>query len=191
MKPVLFCSFLLAFAVFSCKPKPLDNLKDVAKQAEENKVFRVPREKLASETQRVADSVLTLVLADQKHVQTSKPSDSLCDLSQTKPYREFQQKYNGRAQPVTDIALLNDLQAEMQNLRKYRNELSEPEGNFPATFQTLNDSLLYVRPIKAGEGICGNTNTPSGFWVFRFPKQKFVEILTIKVKPKPAKGPNW
>jgi hypothetical protein len=31
----------------------------------------------------------------------------------------------------------------------------------------------------------------NGFWVFRVPKQRLIEIKTVKVKPKPAKGPNW
>jgi hypothetical protein len=193
MKSLLFCSFLLAFLSFACKPKPLDNLKEVAKQAEENKVFRVSRERFASETRRVADSVLALVIADQKQLLAQNPNDTAaCNFAMLKPYQEFQEKYNGRLALVTGKPELSKLFAEMEELRKYRNELSIPvPGNkYPATFQTLNDSLLYVRPAKVEENNC-KENEESGFWVFRFPKQRFVEVLTIKVKPKPKKGPNW
>ena len=80
----------------------------------------------------------------------------------------------------------------MAELRKYRNELSENEGKFPTTFQTLTDSLLYVRPVKNAELVCApEKGVQNGFWVFRIPKQRLIEIKTVKVKPKPAKGPNW
>jgi hypothetical protein len=194
MKPVLFCSFLLAFLSFACKPKPLDNLKEVAKQAEENKVFRVSRERFASETRRVADSVLTLIIADQKKLLAQNPKDTAaCNFAMLQPYQEFQKKYNARLALISGKTEIMKLEQEMEELRKYRNELSIPvPGNkFPATFQTLNDSLLYVRPAKVEEVFCAGAAPESGFWVFKFPKKRFVEILTIKVKPKPAKGPNW
>ena len=189
MKPVLFCSILIAFLGFGCKPKPLDNLKEVALAVEQRKVKRMSREQIAAETQRVADSVLTLVFKAQQEL-TAK--DSVCNFAFTKPYRQFQQKYHGRAAVVADAKDLQKLETEMAELRQYRNELSEPAGKFPATFQTLNDSLLYVRPLKNGELVCAAEKAAqNGFWVFRVPKQRLIEIKTVKVKPKPAKGPNW
>jgi hypothetical protein len=86
---------------------------------------------------------------------------------------------------------MQKLQAEMAELRRYRNQLTEPANELPATFQTLNDTLLYVREVSDGQTLCATKVADTGFWVFRMPKQKFVEILTVKVKPKPAKGPNW
>src|SRR5690606_20002846 len=124
MKPLLFCSFLLAFFNFSCKPKPLDNLKEVALKVEENKVKRMSRAQIAAETQRVADSVLTLVFAAQQELVAK---DSVCEMAFTRPYRAFQQKYNGRAELVLNATELQKLNAEMANLRKYRNELSEKD----------------------------------------------------------------
>ncbi|MBK0404247.1 hypothetical protein I5M27_14720 [Adhaeribacter sp. BT258] len=189
MRSVLFCSFLLAFFGFSCKPKPLDNLKEVALAVEQRKVKRMSREQIAAETQRVADSVLTLVFKNQQELAAK---DSACNFVFTKPYRQFQQKYHGRAVMVADAEDLKKLENEMAELRKYRNELSENEGKLPATFQTLTDSLLYVRPVKNKELVCAPEKAgQQGFWVFRMPKQRLIEIKTVKVKPKPAKGPNW
>lgn len=200
MKPILFCSFLLAFFSFSCKPKPIDNLKEVARQAEENKVKRVSRAQLGRETQRVADSVLKVVFAEQQRQLQERPNDiSACLFSTAEAYRNFKRTYNGNFRQVRREAELQQLQAELAELRKYRNELSETEGKFPATFQTLTDSLLYVRPLQQDELICAlkdpagasEVTAEPGFWVMRVPKQKFVEIMTVKVKPKPEKGPNW
>ena len=198
MKPILFCSFFIAIFSFSCKPKPLDNLKEVALTVEENKVKRMSRHQIAAETQRVADSVLTVIKAEQQQKLTQSPNDvALCLFTTADSYFTFQKKYNGRLQQLQSSSEIKALQAEMENLRKYRNELSEPAGNFPATFQTLDDSLLYVRPVKAEELICAPEKNDVaagknlGFWVFRMPKQKLIEIKTVKVKPKPANGPNW
>ncbi|KAA9331894.1 hypothetical protein [Adhaeribacter soli] len=198
MKPILFCSILIAIFSFSCKPKPLDNLKEVALTVEENKVKRMSRHQIAAETQRVADSVLTVIKAEQQQKLTQNPNDvALCLFTTADAYFMFQKKYNGRLQQLQSASEIKALQAEMENLRQYRNELSEPAGNFPATFQTLTDSLLYVRPVKAEELICApekndvGAEQHLGYWVFRMPKQKLIEIKTVKVKPKPAKGPNW
>jgi hypothetical protein len=198
MKPILFCSFLIVIFSFSCKPKPLDNLKEVALTVEENKVKRMSRHQIAAETHRVADSVLTVIKAEQQQKLTQNPNDvALCLFTTADAYFTFQKKYQGRLQQLRSSSEVKALQAEMENLRKYRNELSEPGGNFPATFQTLTDSLLYVRPVKAEELICAPEENDSaaeknlGYWVFRMPKQKLIEIKTVKVKPKPAKGPNW
>ncbi|HSI90153.1 MAG TPA: hypothetical protein VK927_03505 [Adhaeribacter sp.] len=180
---------MIAILSFSCKPKPIDNLKEVARQAEENKVKRVSRPQLAREAQRVSDSVLVLVLTEQFRL---LPIDSAlaCNFRQTNTYRSFREKYNGRAALVSAKEGIEKLEAEMAELRKYRNELNEPGGNFPATFQTLNDSLLYVKRAKPEEMYCEQAAGES-YWVFRYPKPNFVEIMTVKVKPKPAKGPNW
>ena len=192
MKPVLFCSFLLAFLSFSCKPKPLDNLKHVARQAEENKVKRVSRAQLATETQRVADSVLTLVLsARQEAFMAEVKTDTLCSFADYLPYRAFQEKYQGRAEVVWQKADVQKLNAEMAEIRKFNNQLPENKEGFPATFQTQTDTVLYVREIADGQQLCSSIPANNGFWVFRLPKQKLVEIMTVKVKPKPAKGPNW
>jgi len=198
MKPVLFCSFLIPFLAFSCKPKPLDNLKELARQDEENKVKRVSRAQLAQETQRICDNVLVQVLSARQAVSmTNAAADTLCNFRDYAPYQQFQEKYKGRAQLLTDPNALKKLTAEMEELRKYRNELPENTGQFPATFQTLNDTLLYVREVEEGQTLCaaGNANAAANaenrFWVFRLPKVKFVEIMTVKVKPKPVKGPNW
>lgn len=191
MKPLLFCSILLAFLGFGCKPKPLDNLKEVALQVEESKVRRVSRGDLAKETQRVADSVLTLVLSERQQAFMGKPTaDSLCSFADYLAYRQFQGKYHGRALVVSAPTEVQKLNAEMEELRRYNNQLPEKKAGFPATFQTLTDSLLYVRQISAGQQLCKATPA-SGYWVFRMPKQKLIEIKTVKVKPKPAKGPNW
>jgi len=191
MKPALFCSILLAFSVFSCKPKPLDNLKEVARQVEEQKVRRVSRGQLAKETQRVADSVLTLVLSARQQTFMGKPTaDSLCSFSDYLAYRQFQQKYHGRASVVSGASETQKLNAEMDEHRKYNNQLPEKKAGFPATFQTQTDSILYVQQIAKGQQLCPETPA-SGFWVFRISKQKLIEVMTVKVKPKPAKGPNW
>lgn len=165
---------------------------------EENKVRRMSRQQIAAEAKRVGDSVLAVIKAEQEQNLAKKPDDvALCLFTTANAYRQFQEKYYGRLQRLRTQAELNKLQAEMENLRKYRNELSEPSGQYPSTFQTLNDSLLYVRPIKAEELVCepekGDTAAEKslGFWVFRMPKQQLIKIKTVKVKPKPAKGPNW
>lgn len=192
MKPFLFCSILLAILGFSCKPKPLDNLKHVARQAEENKVKRVSRAQLAAETQRIADSVLTLVLsARQEAFMAAVKHDTLCSFSNYLPYRQFQEKYHGRANLVSAPAEVQKLTAEMAEVRKFNNQLPENKEGFPATFQTQTDSVFYVRKVENGQQLCASVSGKNGFWVFRFPKQKLVEIMTVKVKPKPAKGPNW
>ncbi len=192
MKPLLFCSILIAFLSFSCKPKPIDNLKHVARQAEENKVKRVSRAQLAKETQRVADSVLTAVVlsARQKFLTGNTKSDLSCVFSEYAAYQEFQAKYNGRVDIVFETPAIAQLNTEIAEYRKFNNQLPENKPGFPATFQTQTDTLLYVRPIEAGQQLC-EQSPASGFWVFRFPKQKLVEIMTVKVKPKPAKGPHW
>ena len=97
MKPVLFCSILLAFLGVGCKPKPLDNLKEVALAVEERKVKRMSREQIAAETQRVADSVLTLVFNAQQQL-TAK--DSACHFVYSQPYRGFLKKYFGGVELV-------------------------------------------------------------------------------------------
>ncbi|MFC5270766.1 hypothetical protein [Adhaeribacter terreus] len=189
MKPILFCSILIAFFSFGCKPKPLDNLKEVALAVEERKVKRMSRQQIATETRRVADSVLTLILQEQQRLVTT---DSACNFVFTQPYQQFQKKYFGRAEMISAAADVQKLETEMAELRKYHNELSENEGKSPATFQTLTDSLLYVRPVKNTELVCAKEKVAeNGFWVFRVPKQRLIEVRTVKVKPKPAKGPNW
>ena len=191
MKQVLFCSILLAFLSFSCKPKPLDNLKHVARQAEENKVKRVSRTQLASEMQRVSDSVLTLVLSERQQQFMGKvKADTLCSFRNYLAYRQFQDKYLGRAYVVNQPANVQKLNAEIADMRKFNNQLPENKEGFPAAFQTQADTVFYVRAIAAGQQLC-SAIPAEGFWVFRFPKQKLVEIMTVKVKPKPAKGPNW
>lgn len=192
MKPVLFCSFLIAFFGFSCKPKPLDNLKEVARQVEERKVRRVSRAQLAKETQRVADSVLTAVVlsARQKFLTGNTKSDLSCVFREYAAYQEFQAKYHGRVEVVFEAPALAKLQTEIAGYRKFNNQLPENKPGFPAVFQTQTDTVLYVRQIIAGQKLC-ERSPESGFWVFRMPKQKLIEIMTVKVKPKPAKGPNW
>src|SRR5688572_30727461 len=192
MKPVLFCSFLIAFLSFSCKPKPLDNLKHVARQAEENKVKRVSRAQLAAETQRVADSVLTLILsARQQAFMAEVKNDTLCSFKDYHAYRQFQEKYSGSAVLVWHPTEVQKLNQEMTEIRKFNNQLPENNESFPATFQTQTDTVFYVRKVEAGQQLCSSIPVNNGFWVFRFPKQKLVEIMTVKVKPKPAKGPHW
>src|SRR5687768_2536754 len=124
MKPALFCSILIAFLSFSCKPKPLDNLKHVARQAEENKVRRVSRAQLATETQRISDSVLTLVLsARQQAFMAEVKNDTLCSFKNYHAYRQFQDKYNGRASLVFAPTEIQKLNAEMAEIRKFNNQL--------------------------------------------------------------------
>ena len=191
MKQVLFCSILLAFLSFSCKPKPLDNLKHVARQAEENKVKRVSRTQLAQETQRISDSVLTLVLSErQQQFMGEVKADTLCRFDHYVAYRQFQDRYLGRAYVVNQPADVQKLNAEIAEMRKFNNQLPENKEGFPAAFQTQTDTVFYVRAVAAGQQLC-SAIPAEGFWVFRFPKQKLVEIMTVKVKPKPAKGPNW
>jgi hypothetical protein len=192
MKPVLFCSILIAFLSFSCKPKPIDNLKNVARQAEENKVFRVSRQRLAQETQRIADSVLTLVLsARQEAFMGEVKTDTLCSFDDYLPYRQFQEKYKGRAYVVWQPAEKQKLAADIAEVRKFNNQLPENKEGLPATFQTQNDTVFYVRKVEGWQQLCASVPVADGFWVFKFPKHKLVEVMTVKVKPKPAKGPNW
>src|SRR5687768_14406819 len=122
MKPVLFCSILIAFLSFSCKPKPLDNLKHVARQAEENKVKRVSRAQLAKESQRVSDSVLTLVLSARQQIFMAEvKNDTLCRFADYHAYRQFREKYKGRAYVSWQPADIQKLKAEMAEIRKFNN----------------------------------------------------------------------
>lgn len=155
-------------------------------QVEENTVKRVPREELAKEMIRVSGNVLDSLMLP---LSESNTAGVTCDFSGSIAYNRFKQKYKGNIRLVEETSELTKVEKTLETERKFMNELSPEPGKYPLVFRAQSDSLLYISKTAPGKS-CGH-NPATDVWLVSVPKQEIIKSLTLKVKPKPKKGPNW